>query len=845
MTIKNKVYLLIALLVFAFIGLLSSLSYMKAKSHEINHALAINGQLINQASYLSQVAQFGIQNQNNDATAFFKQTHADFKSQLVTVEHMVSGTLGQAVWQQQNLMAKSNAYQAALNTPSALAEASGQLAQALKQSHEVFKSQLEAELSFVEGGFLGFVFLVLFVVFVLITLLVWRIADSIHVFKDFFVGVSQSFDFSQRLEVSKQGEIAEMAQILNTILADFETATSEAKRVIDEFAEGKFESRMTTPLKGDLENLRLGLNDSVDKVEEMVADLEEIMQHVSKGDFSECQFAPLPGAYGKVMVHTLASVASLRGVLHELNGLMSQVAEGFFTRRLKAHAYGELQELKENVNRSLDNIQGAIYETSEVMMGQGSGDLTPRIVGEYHGTLSILKEGVNNTVSNTASMMSQSNYSILRLSKGALDISKDIHGLAERTQEQAAAIEETAASMEEITSTIRSTADNAAQAEEVAQHSIEEAVEADKVVRSTIDSIGEISAASSRISEITTLIDSIAFQTNLLALNAAVEAARAGEHGRGFAVVAGEVRSLASKSADAAKDIRNLIDDTLEKVSEGAQRAEASGTALNQINESIQRITRFVTEISQTSQEQAKGVEQVNIAISRIDEITQENVQLVDHTNSNTQEMIKLAEEVQHLTETFNIDLKQISFDVAMQTGDFTFAHARRAHRQWKGVVQAAVDGMKVDFNMTAAKDHTQCALGKWFYGPEGQKFAHLPEMKTVETYHIELHSTIRQIFEAKEQDDIELMEGLFTQLSEISGKVIEAITAVELAVLHQNQQAQTVSDSTVVVAKPAVETKPVKQAPKAAKTLVNRSSNPVRSPLTPAASSDDEWGEF
>ncbi len=216
------------------------------------------------------------------------------------------------------------------------------------------------------------------------------------------------------------------------------------------------------------------------------------------------------------------------------------------------------------------------------------------------------------------------------ISSAAGQIAAGNTDLSSRTEEQAASLEETAASMEELASTVKQNADNARQANQLAASASEVAQRGGAVVSAVVSTMGDISASSRKISEIVSVIDGIAFQTNILALNAAVEAARAGEQGKGFAVVAGEVRSLAQRSAQAAREVKALIEASVSKVAEGAGHAENAGATMQEVVASVKRVTDIMGEIAAASQEQASGIEQVNRAVSQMDEVTQQNAALVE-----------------------------------------------------------------------------------------------------------------------------------------------------------------------------------------------------------------------
>jgi methyl-accepting chemotaxis protein len=228
--------------------------------------------------------------------------------------------------------------------------------------------------------------------------------------------------------------------------------------------------------------------------------------------------------------------------------------------------------------------------------------------------------------------------------------------LSSRTEQQASSLEQTAASMEELTSTVKQNADNARQANQLAVSASEVAVKGGSVVSQVVTTMGSINASSKKIVDIIGVIDGIAFQTNILALNAAVEAARAGEQGRGFAVVASEVRSLAQRSAAAAKEIKTLIGDSVEKVAEGSKQVEEAGRTMDEIVGSVRRVTDIMGEITAASQEQTSGIEQINQAITQMDQVTQQNAALVEEASAAAQSLQEQAGSLVQAVSTFKLD---------------------------------------------------------------------------------------------------------------------------------------------------------------------------------------------
>ncbi|MGB5852757.1 MAG: methyl-accepting chemotaxis protein, partial [Rhodanobacter sp.] len=241
------------------------------------------------------------------------------------------------------------------------------------------------------------------------------------------------------------------------------------------------------------------------------------------------------------------------------------------------------------------------------------------------------------------------------VSSAAQQIAKGNDDLSQRTQEQASSLEETAASMEEMTSTVKQNAENASYANQLASGAREQAERGGEVAAQAVAAMDEINASSRKIADIVGLIDEIAFQTNLLSLNAAVEAARAGEQGRGFAVVASEVRSLSQRSAAAAKEIKGLINESVQRVQAGSALVDQSGAALTGIVESVKKVTDIVAEIAAASQEQSAGIDQVNRAVMQMDEVTQQNAALVEEAAAAARAMQEQALELQRQMKFFRL----------------------------------------------------------------------------------------------------------------------------------------------------------------------------------------------
>ena len=286
-------------------------------------------------------------------------------------------------------------------------------------------------------------------------------------------------------------------------------------------------------------------------------------------------------------------------------------------------------------------------EVRNLAQAAADGDLTRRIPTQgKSGNVLSLSQAINSMADGMTHIVAQIRSAVEAVRTGTDEISKGNTNLSQRTEEQASSLEQTASSMEEMTSTVKQNADNAAQANQLATAARSQAEKGGEVVSEAVAAMSSINEASNKIADIIGVIDEIAFQTNLLALNAAVEAARAGEQGRGFAVVAAEVRTLASRSAAAAKEIKALIEDSVAKVEHGTKLVGQSGKSLSDIVAAVKKASDIVAEIAAACQEQASGIDQVNRAITSLDQVTQQNAALVEEAASAAE---SLSEEAQHL----------------------------------------------------------------------------------------------------------------------------------------------------------------------------------------------------
>ncbi|WP_369932736.1 methyl-accepting chemotaxis protein [Xanthomonas tesorieronis] len=483
-------------------------------------------------------------------------------------------------------------------------------------------------------------------------------------------GIARQLDAARQLsQAIARGELdsgvrARSNDEIGQLMGDMLDMRSRIREVIDaqnqmaqRHEQGTISYRMdASAFPGDYGNMVRATNDLVASHVAVKLRLVQIIQRYAIGDLSE-DMERLPGE--KAVLTEAMDTAKAN--LTEMNAQVKQLAEaaavGNFSARGDAERFQyDFRTMVQNLNAMMEVSDRTLGELSQLLQAIAAGDLSVRMQGDFHGVFARMRDDANATAEQLAAIVGRIQSAAASINVASSEIAAGNDDLSRRTEQQAASLEETAASMEELTSTVKQNAEHARQANQLAVGAASVASQGGDVVGQVVATMSGIETSSKKIADIISVIDGIAFQTNILALNAAVEAARAGEQGRGFAVVASEVRTLAQRSAGAAKEIKGLIDDSVTRVAEGSALVDRAGQTMQEIVSSVQRVTDIMGEISAASQEQSAGIEQVNQTITQMDEATQQNAALVEEATAAARTLQAQAGQLSATVAEFKLD---------------------------------------------------------------------------------------------------------------------------------------------------------------------------------------------
>lgn len=424
---------------------------------------------------------------------------------------------------------------------------------------------------------------------------------------------------------------------------------------LKEVSNGDFEA--TVP---KLPGKKAVMNNTFDAVSENLkavsCQINNMVNAAMRGDLSRRVNAnEYEGSWYEIMNSLNLLMDAVASPIRETQEVLENVAQGNFERNVGGDYQGEFLRIKDSINIMVRNIASYIEEISRILAGLANNDLDSGIQRQYVGKFSDIKDALNNIITKFNQIISDIAAAAEQVTAGARQISESSMMLASGAAEQAAAVEELSATVQVINENTTQNADNARRAETLSNKSRDNAMAGDSDMHNMLVSMESIKESSNNIAKIIKVIDEIAFQTNLLALNAAVEAARAGEYGKGFAVVAEEVRNLAGRSQNAAKETAELIEESIRRVDEGATKASLTARALQTIVSDVSKTADIVTDISDSSEEQAAGISQVTEGLYQITEVVQNNSATSEESAAASQELLSQAEMLRELVSKFKL----------------------------------------------------------------------------------------------------------------------------------------------------------------------------------------------
>jgi len=455
------------------------------------------------------------------------------------------------------------------------------------------------------------------------------------------LGAMADGDLNQRIENQYEGQFEKLRDSANLTAIKFQQVIEEEiQMIVGQAKLGHLDNRILTDDKeGVYRTLSKGINELVATSEQVIQDTSRVLEALAEGRLDERIERNYQGLFGKLKSDANMTVDRISDVIdRDIRELVQTAKNGDLSKRIDMQGKkGFFATLSVDINELVDVCDQVLSDAARVASALADADLTQQVDGEYVGNFAEFKDDMNRAIDSLKEMMTEVKTASESVSGGSQEIAKGNTDLSNRTQSQASALQETASSMQELKDKVSETVGITEQSSSLAQNALGVAKGGQEVVHKAVKAMEQIHASSTRITDIISVIDEIAFQTNLLALNAAVEAARAGESGRGFAVVAGEVRNLAQRSAQAAKEISALIRESANKVDDGVQLVSNAGATLADISNSVESVSSTINGIRMRAEEQSTSIREVFDVIAKLDENTQQNAALVEEASASSE----------------------------------------------------------------------------------------------------------------------------------------------------------------------------------------------------------------